>query len=183
MDRKAITKAKIEQALADLLVDNCFERITTQEIAAKAGISRGGFYTHFKDKYDLAERYEAKVFDKIHRLLQREHLSLAEILELSFNFVKNEPLATGLLGPNGSSEMQSYFIVKFKNFLMKDEAYIPALNAFSGADKEHAASYFASGLFGIFRSWMAMGMEETPRDMSLLLDCIWPKEFDFKNKR
>ena len=57
MDDKRITKTKktIKAALIDILQDMPFEKITVAEICRRGIVSRITFYTHYEDKYALAE--------------------------------------------------------------------------------------------------------------------------------
>lgn len=57
-NKRKKTKAIIEKAMVELLQKESFDHITTVELARAAGISRSSFYTHYKDKYDMIERYQ-----------------------------------------------------------------------------------------------------------------------------
>ena len=48
--------------MVELLMEQPFDQITTVKLAQKAGISRSSFYTHYKDKYDMIEHYQSKLF-------------------------------------------------------------------------------------------------------------------------
>lgn len=50
-----ITKRSIAKAFVDLLEEKPFEKITIQDISAKAGVNRQTFYYHFLDIRDLIE--------------------------------------------------------------------------------------------------------------------------------
>jgi AcrR family transcriptional regulator len=39
--------------MRDLLLERDFDQIATEEILARAGVSRGGMYHHFASKVDL----------------------------------------------------------------------------------------------------------------------------------
>lgn len=47
------TKGIIVEAMNQLLKEQKFEKITVQNIIDRAHCSRGTFYRHFKDKYDI----------------------------------------------------------------------------------------------------------------------------------
>ena len=57
MEDKRIVKTKraLRQALIELLADTPFEEITITNLCKTADISRITFYTHYSDKYDLAD--------------------------------------------------------------------------------------------------------------------------------
>lgn len=55
-------KRTIENAMVQLLMEQPFDKISTVKLVEKAGISRSSFYTHYKDKYDMIEHYQSKLF-------------------------------------------------------------------------------------------------------------------------
>lgn len=57
------SKRLLRQALIDLLSSQPFESISVKAICDKAQISRITFYTHFSDKYDLAESIFQEVIE------------------------------------------------------------------------------------------------------------------------
>ena len=61
-NKRKKTKAVIERAMVTLLQQESFDHITTVQLAQAAGISRSSFYTHYKDKYDMIERYQQSLF-------------------------------------------------------------------------------------------------------------------------
>ncbi len=55
--------------MRDLLLERDFDEIATEEILARAGVSRGGMYHHFASKVDLFKAaYEASELDAMLRL-------------------------------------------------------------------------------------------------------------------
>ena len=65
MEDKRIRKSKMHfrNALIELLNEKPFEKITVTEICKKADSSRITFYTHYNDKYGLAEEIFIEMFD------------------------------------------------------------------------------------------------------------------------
>ena len=57
MEDKRITRTKriLKQTMIKMLADSSFEQISIKQLCETAGISRVTFYTHYNDKYDLAE--------------------------------------------------------------------------------------------------------------------------------
>lgn len=52
-DRSRIAQANIIKAARELMVSSGFEATTTEEIAAKAGVSKASIFAHFGDKTNL----------------------------------------------------------------------------------------------------------------------------------
>jgi AcrR family transcriptional regulator len=62
-------RERLVRAMRDLLLERDFDEIATQEILARAGVSRGGMYHHFDSKVDLFKAaYEASERDAMLRL-------------------------------------------------------------------------------------------------------------------
>lgn len=63
-ERKAFerTDRAITQALIRLLKTKEFEKITIQDILNETPVSKGTFYAHFHDKYEIAERMQEEYF-------------------------------------------------------------------------------------------------------------------------
>lgn len=57
MEDKRITRTKkiLKETLIRLLADSPFEQVSIKELCSTAGISRVTFYTHYNDKFDLAD--------------------------------------------------------------------------------------------------------------------------------
>ena len=52
-EHKVETRARIVECARELFVTRGFTEVSIDEIMAKAGLTRGGFYNHFKTKEDL----------------------------------------------------------------------------------------------------------------------------------
>ena len=55
------TESAIQTAFLELVTEIGFYAITVKDITAKADVSRGTFYQHYNDKYDLLASYEKKI--------------------------------------------------------------------------------------------------------------------------
>ncbi len=64
------TDKAIIQALIRLLRERRFERITVQDILTETPVSRGTFYEHFHDKYEIAERMQAQYFSAVRQAIR-----------------------------------------------------------------------------------------------------------------
>src|SRR5205085_31479 len=60
-DKRERTRARLLDAAAEVIAERGLERASLEEIAARAGMTRGAFYGNFRDKHDLflavAEQY------------------------------------------------------------------------------------------------------------------------------
>ncbi|WP_242362097.1 TetR/AcrR family transcriptional regulator [Limosilactobacillus antri] len=62
--RKIRTRREIQQAIAELLLQKPFSKITVKDIVDKALINRNTFYLHYRDKYDLIEQILTSMIDQ-----------------------------------------------------------------------------------------------------------------------
>lgn len=76
MEDKRIRKTKqnLKQALVSLLAQKPFEQITVSELCTEADTSRVTFYTHYSDKFELAEA----IFADMNQLATTEYHRLQE---------------------------------------------------------------------------------------------------------
>ena len=88
-------------------------KISTVKLAEKAGISRSSFYTHYKDKYDMIEHYQSKLFHTFEYIFQKHaHHKRDAILEV-FEYLESEPLLAALLSENGTKEFKISWEISF----------------------------------------------------------------------
>ena len=102
-NKRLKTKRIIENAMVQLLTEQPFDQISTVKLAEKAGISRSSFYTHYKDKYDMIEHYQSKLFHTFEYIFQKHaNYKRDAILEV-FEYLESEPLLASLLSENGTT--------------------------------------------------------------------------------
>ncbi len=65
-------KARIERAALTLFVERSIEGVSTKSIAARAGVSEGLLYRHFKSKADLSRTLMKTIHDQL-TILVRAH--------------------------------------------------------------------------------------------------------------
>ena len=63
------TKARLRQALAQLLLEKDLSSITVRELTDLADVNRGTFYTHYRDLYDMLEQMEQEMFQELEDML------------------------------------------------------------------------------------------------------------------
>ena len=63
--RRRKTRAAIKSACLTLLSKKSFEEISILDIANEADINRGTFYLHYEDKFDMIEKFEEELIQKI----------------------------------------------------------------------------------------------------------------------
>ena len=101
------TKKLLTQALTELLQTKQINEITVKELTDLADMNRGTFYLYYKDIFDMLEKIEEELFQKLDAIAQtHEHGDLTEqvkpiLLDL-FHFInENQDMCRVLLSPHG----------------------------------------------------------------------------------
>ena len=87
------TKAQLYAALNQLLAEKPPEEITVTELTRLADVSRGTFYSHYKDVPDMVEQMEAELFAEFAQLMdaysaKELRQGLGPILEDVFSYIQ-----------------------------------------------------------------------------------------------
>ena len=151
-NKRKKTKMTIEQAMVQLLKEKSFEYVSTVELAKTAGISRSSFYTHYKDKYDLIERYQQGLFQKLETIFEEYYNDRQQAILKVLDFLESEPLFSALLSENGTKEIQTFLRHKFQMKLHQET--------------EYSTVYLTNALFGVVQMWIARGKKESPQQMT-----------------
>jgi len=84
------TDGAIKRAFAELLVKKkALNRISVADLARQAGITRGTFYAHYNNVYDVALDIENELFDNIFSMTPEEISELKEVRTTDNEMVKN----------------------------------------------------------------------------------------------
>lgn len=74
------TEAKIQQTLLNILEDKDFSQITVREICNLANTNRSTFYAHYLDVYDLIDKTELALHEKMVSLFKNTGISTQNFL-------------------------------------------------------------------------------------------------------
>ena len=165
-NKRKKTKAIIEKAMVELLQKESFDHITTVELARAAGISRSSFYTHYKDKYDMIERYQQGLFQKLETIFEEYYNDRQQAILNVLDFLESEPLFSALLSENGTREIQTFLRHKFQMMLHQELQERFNNKEFSQIEKEYNSVYLTNALFGVVQMWIARGKKESPQQMT-----------------
>ena len=65
------TRAQLRTAFTSLMAEKPINQITVRELADRADVNRGTFYTHYRDIYDMLEQVEQELLDELTAVLDR----------------------------------------------------------------------------------------------------------------
>jgi AcrR family transcriptional regulator len=169
------TRKKIRTALYQLVEAKGFSNISITDISVKAGINRGTFYLHYKDKYDLLEKIENEILEELARYITSADIQkpFPFILSLFEYLRENGLLIKAILGPNGDPLFSGKlkFFIEFNLFkqtlskeLNKEYALIPA---------EYFFAYLLSAYLGVVEKWLEGGMEQSSEEMAMIITSMF----------
>ncbi|MFB5195845.1 TetR/AcrR family transcriptional regulator [Neobacillus sp. KR4-4] len=182
-DRRILrTKRMIWDALTELMEEKGFEGITVSDLTEKASIHRGTFYLHFRDKYDLLEQSEEVIIkgiqDIVYAIKSQKAVSYTNqdepfpiIMKLCEYFQENSSYMKVILGPKGDPSFQvkikelikKAFIRKIAEELKDEEMPVPV---------DYSLAYISAAHLGVIQHWLDSGMEKSPQEMTIILDCL-----------
>lgn len=177
--RRQATRRRICAALLTLLRRAPIEAISVKEVCALAGVSRGTFYGHFADVYDLLGQIEeemtADIAAVLEPLVDAEALAVpaapAAVLAQVFSILRqNADLCTVILGPYGDMAFADRLIqlgrAGFVRMYRDSFGRIPAEAA------DYCYRFLSGGIVSLLRQWLADGTAVPPEDMARLAEAL-----------
>lgn len=174
------TRKKIREALHQLVEAKGFSNISITDISARAGINRGTFYLHYRDKYDLLEKTENEIIEEIASYMRSadvQNIFNLEMQDKPFPFIQslfeylkeNGLLIKALLGPKGDpvfpGKLKSFIEANlFKQTLSKELSKETAL-----IPSEYLLAYLLSAYLGVVEKWLEGGMEQSSEEMAMII--------------
>lgn len=169
-NRKERTKARLRDAMTQLLHEKPFDQITTTELVKVAKISRSGFYTHYQDKYEMIDQYQKTLINTIQYVFEKNDGDLQKIMLETYEFLDNNEIYAALLSENGSKEIHQFMQAKLKSMI--EHSIIPRdsrRNNLGRLGKIYAATYYANAMFGLTQAWIRRKRKETPEEITKIL--------------
>lgn len=164
----AQTRKNLLDAFWQIYCEKRIEKITVQEITAKAGYNRGTFYQYFTDVYDVLEQIEASVLPNIEKH-QNAGISMdfhAALRHLIYVYSQNKKYFAVLLGKKGDPVFQQKIKNVYKAFAQLLFPPIAADDFISQCTWEYAISAILGAMTYCFTR------EENP-DIEKMVQLLW----------
>ena len=153
------TRARLEQAMLELLREKDARSITVRELTERADVNRGTFYAHYKDVFDLLDQMEQALFQRLTQLLssystQDLQNGLTPLLRLAFLDQRTQ---------------DSFF--RRLDQLIYEKCQEDWQGLFLPVDQQLwgcCLDFLVSGAVGLARGWMGRGFQEEPEQMAQL---------------
>ena len=163
------TRRRLCDALVSLLVQKPVRDITVRELTRLARVSRGTFYFHYRDIYELLDRLEQEQVDQLNlfmdALLPRLDSDTAPgaLLALFEYLDQNDAICTALLGPNGDPA----FVQRLQTVI--SERCLGYMAPDGGTARQHYLTAFAvQGCFGAIALWLQKNKPESVEQMAAI---------------
>lgn len=166
------TRARLEQAMLELLQEKDARSITVRELTERADVNRGTFYAHYQDVFDLQDQMEEELFQRLGDLLsayspQTLQKGLTPLLTDVFRFVRDDPvLQLAFL----DQRTQDAFFRRLDQLIYQkcredwQGLFLPLDQELWGC----CLDFLVSGAVGLARGWMRRGFQEEPEQMAQL---------------
>ena len=168
------TKKLLTQALTELLQKKQVNEITVKELTDLADMNRGTFYMYYKDIFDMLEKIEDELFQKLDVIAQsHEHgdptQQVKPILLDLFRFIEeNQEMCRVLLSPNGDMNFlhRLYEAIRERSLeIWKDQ-----MGSLGEKEFDYRYSFVIFGCAGMIRAWVNRNCQETDMQMAELAD-------------
>lgn len=186
VDKRTVqTKQRIIAALIELINEKGFNDINVTDISRRAGISRGTFYIHYLDKFDLLHQVEDELLGKLQQTLDDmipkaikqlkdednvETFPYQMVISTLSQFFNDRELLTSLLSNQGDpaflSQLKGLFSTEIrKKFLefngtVTYDAVIP---------KDYIEEMVLDTLMGIVLHWLSKDNPEPAAEVAQII--------------
>lgn len=170
------TKAALQRSFFELATTKPLRRITVNELAEKSGVSRGTFYTHYHDVFELAESIGNELIAQLDAILSQALATCEDPLRFpmardALEFIVQHRIEVRIFLVDC---IEPGFIDKADKLIRRH--VITALSKNLGSFKQNAGhlaeSYIASGVIGLICSWVAHGCEADIDEMTHLMGLL-----------
>ena len=165
-----MTKRRLSDALIALLAQKPVREITVRELTTLAKVSRGTFYFHYTDIYDLLAQIEQDQLEGLDSLMgailpNLQSQTPPDALCTLFVYLdENGALCGGLMGPNGDAA----FVMRIREMLEKRIIGHFVEPGQETARQRYLACFAVNGCVGSIVAWLQSGHVQTPEEMAAM---------------
>lgn len=177
------TKQLLYNALITLMNDKGFEAITIYDLTQKAGLNRGTFYLHYRDKFDLIDQIKHERLAELQNIYLSfspkslaEHQSMDEphptIQKIFQYFSSYSDFFRVMLGPKGDPAFTAQIKDLMRCQLSERFSFDQTETEKMMAPLEILIAYVTSANLGVIQYWLESGQSYSANDMAILLTRI-----------
>ncbi|GHU37605.1 hypothetical protein FACS1894105_10040 [Clostridia bacterium] len=159
------TRKALLSALSSLLKQYKFSKITVHDICTEALVSRTAFYAHFKDKYDLLQKWliktKSEIFIDLRSGKDNMENSICSALRTNAKLIEN------LLSDANLEQWQLLL-----DFFSLDDSVLLKPNKESGCDKI-LSDFFSGGILNLLHAQICEHREMTETEITKAVSCVY----------
>ena len=175
------TKKLLTQALTQLLQTKQINEITVKELTELADMNRGTFYLYYKDVFDMLEKIEDGMFERLDQIIsahENEDMSVQTrpMLEDLFVFIEeNQEMCRVLLSPHGDMNFLHRLNEVLRDKFLKawhNQAFHQKETGKAETEFDYHYSFVVFGCAGLIRAWVSRACRESTKEMAQLADTM-----------
>lgn len=170
------TEATIRQAVTELIRRK--ENLSVRLICQRAGINRSTFYLHFKDVYDMMDKFEAAMSNEmVNEFIREGSRSFSERLENVFEYIAiNADMYRAWLCT--SQRARPFPFVLPDEYMRSLDNFRHVIGLESDSIFNYQQSFFMGGMAEVTRAWLAGGCKESPHEITRILLGVFAHGYD-----
>lgn len=159
-------------ALLELMKEKPVEKISIEEMTAKADVGRSTYFRYFKSKDEVLSFKIQCLWERFFNERRGDEISLdtREGIKLIFEFCLSvKPVLDLLYSANHQNVILSFYL----------QSAIPTV-AKPDTETYYFVRFITYGLFGLINAWVLRDYQETPEEMAQIV-CAWKLDADLKS--
>ncbi len=174
------TELAMETVLLKLMEHHSFEDITVRMICEKADVNRSTFYAHFQDIYDMLEKMEHHLHEKLMLEFQkmdhsRRQLFTSESFHYFLEHIKtHQSFYQVLLKTRTQFPIQEGYDQMF-NIVVKPQCQKAGI--LSEEDMQYILIAFQAAFTNILRHWVDTGCHKSSDELAVIVEQSLPAVF------
>ena len=169
--RTRVTRFLIRRAFTSLLKEKPIQHISVKELCQRTGISRGTFYAHYTDIYDLLRQLEEEMLGQVRQELRKMEegapgdLSSLKVSANLFRCIReNADLCTAILGPWGDKEFLARLLSVGREYYA--EAYRKYFKSATARQLRYFYAFVSGGCMSLIEEWIKGGMADSEEELA-----------------
>lgn len=179
------TRKHIKQAFVPLLQEKGLQAISVYDIVNNADISRGTFYLHYQDKYDLFEKYVDELLDELITTIQpseqeKEYVikgesdpKIRERYQKIFQHLQQHTyFYQAMFHYKGGLYFYDRFFKEIKSHFYQEIKELNILERYGQSNPDMLTYFITYAFIGLVNYWLTNHISESPEEMAEQLELL-----------
>jgi AcrR family transcriptional regulator len=175
----AKTKELLRDTLIELIEEKGFDAISVRDITLKAGLNRGTFYLHYRDKYDLMEKNQHYILEGLKEKLihvkpsemyeyYSKEMMYPPILQVFQYLMENRRFIKTLLSSKGDPAFPKKLKKLIRGSIYEKLVAIIEDQYLISIPHEYTIAFISSAFFGVIEQWLEKDEPNSPEEMAIV---------------